>query len=691
MVAPTKPPRRARARSSPPLDRARCGPDAHPVLAWLHGSTRPDRRPRVVYEDLRRVLEAAGVADVAAFQGLDDAARLRLCTECPLVTRLRGGRLAHLLRLLTHGRPALLARVRARGDFHPDRIPRAHLDGYLGRVLPGVSPEQRAVVLALLLALPLEVYQRARLREVCDVAARLPPLADLAALDHAELRAVTGSPLVRGGYLRWAKRQPALDPGGRFASHLHQASRATMDAVPGLWRFPVLLARGLERHCDLRCPTARDDARRAVDLAEAIAAAREAALFGRGRLRERLREAVAHDVVVLVSCLHDAAPPRYLGDVLPTPCTLAHIVDLAAHVQARLFARLRATPPREVAAGYVHDAVTRLLRGAIRNGVFEPAVRCGEAIRGRDLRARMRALEAEDPRRWRSEPPPRAERVPEGGLTEDDVGRLLEASRRLGPRHELIVLLLCTTGLRARAVAEIQRRDVWDAEAGRVRPSWSVLEKFSQRRHLQPCAELRDAMARYLSTTAAAADGYIFARPLAPPGRPPARSLARAVLETVCRRAGLPRVNPHRFRSYIVHVFLRNRNTLDHAAKFLGHRSASVTFKHYWHPDLEDLTRGVRFLPAAPTSGERPAAVADDGSAASTLSALEWEMQRRRELETENGRLRRRLAVLGEGEGEACPPSPQKDASDGESSSSGTRTTSASSGWTPLDPLAGFG
>ena len=138
--------------------------------------------------------------------------------------------------------------------------------------------------------------------------------------------------------------------------------------------------------------------------------------------------------------------------------------------------------------------------------------------------------------------------------------------------------------------------NVW-SDGGGLKDLWTVVEKFSQVRRISPCPQLQEAMRVFVMMSQQRhASSYLFGNPLRPRSLP--KHVAREVLVGLCRRAGLSRVvYPHQFRRYIVTLFLQHHNTLDQAAKFLGHASVSTTYRHYWW--VEDGVRGGHTRTAA--------------------------------------------------------------------------------------------
>ena len=67
----------------------------------------------------------------------------------------------------------------------------------------------------------------------------------------------------------------------------------------------------------------------------------------------------------------------------------------------------------------------------------------------------------------------------------------------------------------------------------------------------------------------------------------PCPSAVTTLVRRLCRRAGIaPPFRPHQFRTHLVHRILDAGGTLETAARFLGHRSSAVTFKHYYAEEL---------------------------------------------------------------------------------------------------------
>lgn len=188
---------------------------------------------------------------------------------------------------------------------------------------------------------------------------------------------------------------------------------------------------------------------------------------------------------------------------------------------------------------------------------------------------------------------------------------------------------------------------------------WTVTEKFSERRHVRPCAELRTAMRRYvveegeerrrkcLFGSSQDHHHFLFSDPWTPERRP--RHVVASMLRTLCRRAGVRQIHPHEFRRHLVSLFVRHGNSVDQAAKFLGHRNSATTYKHYWLVDADGLADNIPFLRILDGGGVAPIPWREE---------KEEEEQLRMQIAALEGRL---LRCLQQRKKEETPPPPAKE------------------------------
>ena len=443
-------------------------------------------------------------------------------------------------------------------SFHPHRTGPTNVS----------TAEQRKLCCEILESLPNERLGLAPVRDVCRIAHRLPEDPGVfAAMDGAELRSLGGS-MRAFGHLDRAKRQPRWDPQGRYASHWATVPKTLMAAHPTLWDFPVCLARTL-----MRFITEEGERTHYVLLAKAIGDARVAALPKREATR--IRAAVAEDMCHLVRSLSDRTPIASIRILLPFTCTRIHLVDVLSHIQARTNRRraeLRAAAESE----YRNSKAVVFINGAIQKGLFEPNVRSTETISDRELIPRMQELEQTDATRWQAVPPETAVKDEEfliGGDSVFGLGPVLCGSQQRArwkpfwrqvahyPRattrsccyftpldYAPVCQSVCVfflrhhtevyIRLRAAAIANMIRSNVWDAERSCLRSTWVVTEKFSERRHILPCDELCNTMRMYLqSSHYDPRCTFLFGSRDNP--QVPNKRIASTVCRRVCRLAGI--------------------------------------------------------------------------------------------------------------------------------------------------------
>lgn len=192
-------------------------------------------------------------------------------------------------------------------------------------------------------------------------------------------------------------------------------------------------------------------------------------------------------------------------------------------------------------------------------------------------------------------------------------------------RERAMLAVLRHTGLRREAVAGLRITDVWDGEQKKIRVAGlQATEKYGQIHHIRPMpaalvepldAYLRSARSPLLTPTVS----LLFPGWTQRPGRDerPCPSAVTTLVRRLCRRAGIaPPFRPHQFRTHLVHCILDAGGTLETAARFLGHRSSAVTFKHYY--DAELVTVPIPMITGAP-----PTTAADDDEALNLLETLQ--------------------------------------------------------------------
>jgi site-specific recombinase XerD len=160
-------------------------------------------------------------------------------------------------------------------------------------------------------------------------------------------------------------------------------------------------------------------------------------------------------------------------------------------------------------------------------------------------------------------------------MTAADVQLLLDSCDRssdVGVRDFAIMTLVARLGLRSIEIARMELRDVgW--RAGEL----VVRGKARRQDRLPLPADVGEALAAYLARgRASAGTRRLFLTCRAPRG-PIRADLVGDVVERACRRAGLPRVGPHRLRHALAAELLRRGAGLAAIGQVLRHQDLATT------------------------------------------------------------------------------------------------------------------
>lgn len=181
-------------------------------------------------------------------------------------------------------------------------------------------------------------------------------------------------------------------------------------------------------------------------------------------------------------------------------------------------------------------------------------------------------------------------------MTTADVQRLLDscdASTAVGIRDLAIMTLVARLGLRSIEVARLELRDV-DWRAGEL----VVRGKGRRQDRLPLPVEVGEALAAYLSRSRVPGDArQLFLTCRAPRG-PIRPDLVGDVVERACKRAGRPRVGPHRLRHALAAELLRHGAGLAAISQVLRHQDLATTAL-YAKVDLAALRQVAQPWPGA--------------------------------------------------------------------------------------------
>lgn len=379
--------------------------------------------------------------------------------------------------------------------------------------------------------------------------------------------------------------------GGQFHSHRRRLDAELLKRLPMVYQYPVEVGRFLQR-----CVPDTGDAEHVLGFIGDVTCRRLLRLPSH-RDPKRAILSVARRTVWILSLVWAGAERPAAGwraHVWPAYMDTDELAERVAralgawHRRARPARRWRTTPTvtdaRRVMCGF--------LRCCASTGVFEPRIPATAAVLADvDLERRLVRLQAEDPERYAARPNHAVFRTVERTeLTTEDV-EALRATCRTAREHAFLALV-STTGVRSCAVAMARVDDVWDAARAEVRQRVCLREKNSDVRALVPSPDLRAALRTYvLERGSVGGDALLF--PGRRSDREPAGSTARSMLRTLCRRAGFTHVfSPHQFRHFVVNELMKRGNRLECVSKWLGHRSTTVTYRHYWTDEAVGLVGG---------------------------------------------------------------------------------------------------
>lgn len=327
------------------------------------------------------------------------------------------------------------------------------------------------------------------------------------------------------------------------------------------------------------------------------------------RLRQRTEADTLRRLHQLLSLLEsidglDRVPGFHTG-------TLDDVLDMLALAG---IAWMR-TSPTARGAGFAHGGPARriagLLRTAVARGLFVriPPAEARNVERSL-VWARMKRWAAADPGRW-SFPEPRERLLPAAGgpsrrsLTLAELERL-RALDPLEARDRVLLELLSSTGLRGGAASTLELAQVWDASARQPRHECTVTEKNSRPRTVVLSEGTRDAVRALVAAweaQGAAPPRHVFAsqRPgvgrADEGGRPPTGQALNERLRRLCERAGVPRASTHAFRRFVVNYAVSHGASLDAVGAYLGHESASTTYRHYWTDEVHERVNALLDTP----------------------------------------------------------------------------------------------
>lgn len=370
-----------------------------------------------------------------------------------------------------------------------------------------------------------------------------------------------------------ARSHKDVDITNRFQTHTQHVTSEFMAQFPVLYQFPVRLSRRLASLHD------KEDTAFLVQFAQDVA--RERVCTMPGRRVDRAYNSVGAQFSALVyqcQCIK-RQEETYRDHLLCRSLTLTELANVTGRLVAHQY-HLQAT--HQYSVGQPMVTILGFMRTCIRSGVFSPSIECNCLLSKRMVQMAMFKHEEKDPAMYKAMQEgvhcQRPGKPPRSIITDKDVADMRRAASTLTVREEAILELLVTTGLRAGAIQGMRIVDVWDGEQQCVRPSIGVLEKNSDVRYIFPSDHLKEMLTQQVRTQN---DSSL----LFPSPRTPGKAsvcCVRVALKRICHAASVGPFTPHQFRAFIVNSVMRGGGRLDEVARFIGHRSTSVTWKHYW-------------------------------------------------------------------------------------------------------------
>lgn len=380
------------------------------------------------------------------------------------------------------------------------------------------------------------------------------------------------------GLVEFIKRHPMIDTDSTYSNHFWCIPTEFVHTYRSLVDYPSLLGRFLYRR--LAEHNRHEEIGAVVEFVDRLCRGR---LIHHGcQAMNRVRRSVTMTMVRLLAVLLRLPDPSVdMRVAFSRSQTITDLVELLARVSAWLNcnAKVRGCLSTTENPTKQADVLIAFVQGAINNGIFSPGTPQRTRIPMASVRERMIQLESNDSVTYtafrddqicRYKPP----------ITQGVVQRLYHGANTT--TELCVILLLATTGIRSEALEHLTVEAVWDKAKQNIRRPMRIIEKNQQIRQIVACPELVAVMSKHiLKTHPGDPFVYLFPNPRDP--RRPRRRVGAQVLLKVCRRLAIqPPVHCHQFRAYIVHQCQLYGVPFERASKWLGHRHAGTTFRHYY-------------------------------------------------------------------------------------------------------------
>lgn len=191
-------------------------------------------------------------------------------------------------------------------------------------------------------------------------------------------------------------------------------------------------------------------------------------------------------------------------------------------------------------------------------------------------------------------------------FTDDELDNISNAYTN--DRERLVFSLFLTVGLRRGGVNNLKVKYLFDEDLI-VLNNGSALEKGGKIRKFVIFPALKQSLEKYKESYPQLLQGpeyYIFPDHLKP-SQSKACSLTTItkIFKDVCKRANVTgqQVHTHACRKTVVVNLMKDGNSIDNVAKFIGHENPITTAKHYWVTTPDDLvsSMNINWLVGNPT------------------------------------------------------------------------------------------
>ena len=164
-------------------------------------------------------------------------------------------------------------------------------------------------------------------------------------------------------------------------------------------------------------------------------------------------------------------------------------------------------------------------------------------------------------------------------ITHRQAERLAATARKMGGRHEALVLLGLNLGTRISELVALKGSD-FDFDEGRV-----LITTLKRRRHTRLPVYFSPQLGKLLKRLVAKRKGFLFPRQSGAWGKRRGGHISRwtglRIFREVSERAGLPeRITPHAMRHYCAIKLLEATNDIEFVARQLRHANLQTTQKY---------------------------------------------------------------------------------------------------------------